>query len=253
LNNTWLYDYDSLCDDTIIFSDTICQVRRGNYFFENTSTTFEKTGSILLAGGAGVETVSYGAEGGISDLLSTSLTGSEDFSPGTTGLSKFPIGIARRNWDHGYTILHAMGMGSNSTYLNSLVQTGQIASRVWSIFWGRMWVDQPLDGQVVVGGYDQAKVIGQNYTQALDYSNATGCWTGMKVTISDIELVDRNGATTSIFPPNFALPVCIVPQRQLLIEAPETIFDTFENKTATKNIGFSFGVHWGAQLYDPAD
>jgi hypothetical protein len=253
LNNTWLYDYDSLCDKTIIFSDTICQVRRGNFFFENTSRTFEKSSSMLLAGGAGVETAGYGAEMGISDLLSTSLAGSDEFSPGTTNLSKFPIGIARENWDHGYTILHAMGMGSNSTYLNSLVQTGTIASRVWSIFWGRMWVDKPLDGHVVVGGYDQEKVIGQNYTQALDYSDATGCYTGMKVTISDIELVDRNGATASLFPSNYALPICIVPQRQLLMQAPHTIFATFENKTATTSTGVSYGLHWSAQLYDATD
>ncbi|KAM3087148.1 hypothetical protein ACMFMG_001256 [Clarireedia jacksonii] len=253
LNNTWVYDYDSLCDSTIIFSDTICQVRRGNFFFDNASATFTKSASILLAGGAEMETTSYGAESGIGDLISTSLTGSDSFSPGTTNLSRFPIGIPRRNWDHGYTILHAMGMGSNSTYLNSLVQTGAIASRVWSIFWGRMWIHQPLDGQVVVGGYDQEKVIGQNSTQKLDYSNATGCWTGMKVTISDIELVDRDGTTTSIFPPNFALPVCIVPQRQLLIEAPRTILTSFESKTATKTTGLSYGLHWGAQLYDATD
>ncbi|KAA8563732.1 hypothetical protein EYC84_011751 [Monilinia fructicola] len=113
-----------------------------------------------------------------------------------------------------------------------------------------MWIDQPLDGQVVIGGYDQEKVIGQNYTQALDFSDATGCWTGMKVTISDIELIDRTGSTTSIFPPNFALPVCIVPQRQLLIEAPGSILATFQNKTNTQTTGVSYGLHWLAQLYD---
>lgn len=201
-------------------------------------------------GGATIETASYGAETGIADLMTTSLAGSDTFSPGATNFSKFPIGIPRENWDHGYTILHAMGMGTNSTYLNSLVETGKIASKVWSIFWGRMWIDQPLDGQVVVGGYDREKVIGQNYTQALDYSNATGCWTGMKVNISDIKLVDRTGSTTSIFPSNFALPVCIVPQRQLLIEGPGSILATFENKTNTKTTGVSFGLHWLAQLYD---
>ncbi|KAM0132661.1 hypothetical protein ACHAP3_006331 [Botrytis cinerea] len=250
LNNTWLYDYDSLCDSSIIFDDTICRVRRGNFFFENGSTTYEKGRNMVAVGAATVETASYGAESGIADLMTTSLAGSDIFSPGSTNLSEFPIGIPRKNWDHGYTILHAMGMGTNSTYLNSLVETGKIASRVWSIFWGRMWIDQPLDGQVVMGGYDQEKVIGQNYTQELDYSEATGCWTGMKVTISDIELVDRTGTTTSIFPPNFALPVCIVPQRQLLIEAPGSILDTFQNKTNTQTTGVSYGLHWLAQLYD---
>ncbi|EDN93239.1 hypothetical protein SS1G_09105 [Sclerotinia sclerotiorum 1980 UF-70] len=250
LNNTWLYDYDALCDTSIIFDDTICRVRRGNFFYENGSTTYDKGSNMVAVGGATIETAGYGAETGIADLMTTSLAGSDTFSPGATNLSNFPIGIPRQNWDHGYTILHAMGMGKNSTYLNSLVETGKIASKVWSIFWGRMWIDQPLDGQVVIGGYDQEKVIGQNYTQALDYSDTTGCWTGMKVTISDIELIDRTGSTTSIFPPNFALPVCIVPQRQLLIEAPGSIFDTFQNETNTQTTGVSYGLHWLAQLYD---
>jgi hypothetical protein len=205
---------------------------------------------MLMAGGATVESSGWGAELGIEDLMSTSLAVTDSFSPGSTALSNFPIGIPRQAWDHGYTILHALGMGSNSSYLHSLVQSGQIASRVWSIFWGKMWVHDSIDGSVVVGGYDQEKVIGQNYTQPLDYSDATGCWTGMKVTISDIKIIDRDGWSVSIFPFNYALPVCIVPQRQLLIEAPYDILTNFEELTGTENIGFSYGLHWGATRYN---
>jgi len=165
-------------------------------------------------------------------------------------LDNFPIGIPRKNWDHGYTILHAMGMGSSSTVLNKLVETGQTVSRVWSIFWGRMWNDNPIDGSLVLGGYDSEKVIGQNYTQRLDFSNTTGCWTGMKVTITGIDLVDRTGATTSILPSSMTVDACLVPQRQLLLEAPVAIRDRFENVTGTKTIGPSFGLHWSAALYD---
>ncbi len=250
LNNTWLYDYQPFCDSSIIFTNTICRVRRGNFFFENASATFHKAMDIVGAGGASQETSAQGAEMGIKDLVSTSLGGSDTFSPGSASLAAFPIGIARENWDHGYTILHAMGMGANSTFLNGLVQSRQIASRVWSIFWGRMWVSDSLDGAVVLGGYDQAKVIGRNYTQPLDYSNPTGCWTGMRLTISDIQVVFRNGDISTIFPPNFALPVCIVPQRQLLIEAPAQIRDKFENVTNTKHFDVSFGLHWSAALYN---
>ncbi|TGO30007.1 hypothetical protein BPAE_0009g00230 [Botrytis paeoniae] len=177
------------------------RVRRGNFFFENESTSYEKEGNMVTVGTATIETAGHGAESGIANLMPTSNADLDIFSSGSTNLVKFPIGIPREAWDHEYTILHAMGMGTDSTYLN-----------------------RPL------GGYDQEKVIGQNYTQALDYSNATGCWTGMKVTISDIELVDRTGSTISIFPPNFALPVCIVPQRQLLIEAPGQSWTPFKTK-----------------------
>lgn len=250
LNNTWLYDYQGLCDSSILFSDTICEVRRGNYFYENSSSTFNKEANIRAAGGAGQETSLSGSELGISSLVSTSLIGVDNLELGGNNLTNFPIGVPRKNWDHGYTTLHAMGMGSNSTVLNKLVETGQTASRVWSIFWGRMWNDNPVDGSLVLGGYDSMKVIGQNYTQKLDYSTTTGCWTGMKITITEIDVVDRTGTTTSILPSRMTVDTCIVPQRQLLLEAPVAIRDRFENVTNTKNIGPSFGLHWSAALYD---
>lgn len=146
-----------------MLSDTICEVRRGNLFYENTSSTFHKEADIAAAGGAGLETNVSGSEFGIPTLISTSLIGIDNLALAGINLTNFPVGIPRKNWDHGYTILHAMGMGSNSTVLNRLVETGQTASRVWSIFWGRMWNDNPIDGSLVLGGYDSEKVIGQSF------------------------------------------------------------------------------------------
>ena len=226
-------------------------MRRGNPFLESDSSSFTQSLDIVSAGGASQETDDPGSEAGIPKLVSTSLAGTEAINLGSSGvLSRFPIGIPRLDWDHGYTTLHALGMGANSTYLNYLKDTGRIGARAWSIYWGRMWTsNNPLDGQVVLGGYDQNKVLGQNHTQALDYSS-TGCWTGMKLNIADIVVNSRQGDDTSILPANTPLPVCIVPQRQLLLEAPADLYSTFENTTETKSTGLSFGLHWGAHLFD---
>lgn len=249
MNNTWVYDSEPYCDDSIIWSDLICQIRRGGYFYENASSTWAKTTNLVDAGGATQETDATGSETGISDLLSTSLDGTDTISLGELNLTAWPIGIPRLNWDHGYTTLHALGLGSNSTFLQSLVDAGEIASRVWSIFWGRMWIDDWLDGSVVFGGYDSNLVLGNNYTQNLDYSDSTGCWTGMKVTITDIVLDIRDGSKVSIFPTNYELPTCIVPQRQLLLEAPSSILTNFEEETGMASIGTSYGLHWSAVQY----
>lgn len=106
-----------------------------------------------------------------------------------------------------------------------------------------------LDGSVVFGGYDSDLVLGDNYTQALDYSDSTGCWTGMKVTITDVILNIRDGSEVSIFPKNYALPTCIVPQRQLLLEAPSSIKTNFEDATGMQSVGTSYGLHWSAVQY----
>ncbi|KAK6077759.1 hypothetical protein SCUP234_06517 [Seiridium cupressi] len=253
LNNTWIYDQDAFCDSTVIWNGTICEVRRGNYYLESESESFEKMKDLTAAGGSAIETEGKGAELGISKLLTSSIGGTDTFTPGdVNSLPSFPVGIPRIAWDHGYTMLHAMGMGRNSTLLNALVQTGQISARVWSIFWGRMWVDtsDALDGSLVLGGYNQDQVFGANYTQPLDYSDATGCWTGMKVHLSRILLNYRNGSDFDLLPTNTAIDVCIVPHRQMMLEAPLSVVETFESITGMRNLGQSFGLHWSAFLYD---
>ncbi|KAI0156758.1 acid protease [Xylariaceae sp. FL1272] len=253
LNNTWIYDTSPYCDETIIWNDLICEVRRGNLYVEDNSASFAKEDDVKSAGGASLETQGNGSELGISKLLTSSLGGTETFGfESGSMLHGFPIGIPRLNWDHGYTMLHAMGMGANSTILNALYESKQIGSRVWSFFWGRESInrDRALDGSLVLGGYDQQKTIGANYSQTLDYSDSTGCWTGMKVIVASIQLNFRNGSDIDMLPPNTSLDVCLVPQRQLLLEAPQSLVDTFEDLTGMANRGRSFGLHWSAYLYD---
>ncbi|KAK1830852.1 aspartic peptidase domain-containing protein [Podospora conica] len=251
LNNTYIYDEQSDCDPSIIFNEQICKVRRGGYFIETDSTSFSKASDVISAGGASQEITTAGTEIGVKRLISTSLSGQDRLDVGSSGFVNLPLGIPRLRWDNGYTTLHALGLGSNSTYLNALVQAGKIPSRVWSLFWGRMWTDVgAMDGSLVLGGYDREKVIGRNFTQPLDYSEETGCWTGMKVTVNNLLVNFRNGSDFSIMPRNSAVQCCIVPQRQLLLEAPSGIVDAFESATQMKNIGSSFGLHWSARLYN---
>lgn len=242
-----------LCDPSIIWNDEICFVRRGGIYHYEDSKSFIKFNDFASAGGATNEITTTGTELGVKKLLQSSLAGVETLSVGGSDSSSvtMPIGIPRLGWDGGYTILHALGLGANSTYLNALSQSKKIPSRVWSYFWGRQWGSgAPLDGSIVFGGYDQEKTIGKNYTQPLDYSESTGCWTGMKVTVSDLVLNYRNGDDESIMPRNSAIPVCIVPQRQLLLEAPGFVIDNFEKATGMVSKGDSFGFYWGGQVYN---
>ncbi|KAI1418564.1 acid protease [Hypoxylon sp. FL1857] len=253
LNDTWIYGPQAYCDKTVIWNDVICQVRRGNYYYEGNSSSWAKADDIVAAGGAATEAQPPGEELGVGGLVTSSLGGTDNIGLNVNeSLASFPIGIPTSSWDYGYTMLHAMGLGRNSTILNSLLQTGRIGSRVWSIFWGRMWVDDnsAVDGSIVFGGYDQQKTIGKNYTQPLDFSDNTGCWTGMKVHISSVKLNFRGGNDQELFDLNNEIDACIVPQRQLLLEAPQWLHDEFERATGMQSIGTSYGLHWSASLYD---
>ncbi|KAM7211719.1 Aspartic peptidase domain containing protein [Rhypophila decipiens] len=251
LNNTYIYDQQSDCDASIIYSELICQIRRGGYFLETDSSTFEKSPDLISAGGATQEIATTGTGLGVKTLTGTSLSGTEGLAVGAAKALTLPIGIPRLRWDNGYTTLSPLGLGSNSTYLNALVQAGQIPSRVWSLFWGRMWTDVGvMDGHVVLGGYDEEKVVGANYTQPLDYSEATGCWTGMKATVSGLFVNFRNGTDVDVLPKNSAIRTCIVPHRQLLLEAPGSIVDDVETTMGMSNIGPSYSLHWSARNYN---
>jgi hypothetical protein len=203
------------------------------------------------AGGAGQEaSEANGLETGIPELLSTSVFGSDVFGAGSVQIPSFPIGIPRSQWDHGYSSLHALGLGKNSTLLNHLVDTGQIASRVWSIFWGRMWTADQVDGSVVLGGYNSKLVIGENYTFPLDYNV---CFNGLKVSITEIVLNRRNGKDDSIQQPQVVYQCCIVPQRQFLFEVPNVVQRNFEQKTGMNGSILSQGLHYSASQYSSTD
>lgn len=209
----------------------------------------------MAAGGSAVETSHQGSESGIPKLIGSGLGGTESFAPGDVrGLDKFPISIPRLQWDHGYTTMHALGLGSDSSYLNALRKAGRIGSRVFSIFWGRQWDDHPIDGALVVGGYDREKTIGANFTAPLDYDDfrdLSGCWTGMKVNITDIQLNNPDGTDVSLMTSAAQLPACIVPQRQSLMEIPQSLVTKFERITKTKSNGTSGRLHWGAKIFSP--
>ncbi|KAG6363429.1 hypothetical protein INS49_008528 [Diaporthe citri] len=153
LNNTWIYDYEPDCDPTVIWNGMISQVRRGNYFYENDSRTFDKKTNIFEAGGATQEeNDQIGQTLGIPNLISQSL-------------------------------------------------------------------------------HDE------------------GCFKGMKVTVTAILLNKRNGEDVSIAPTYFALACCIVPQRQMLLEAPSITRVNFESQTGMSHLRPSYGLHWSATQY----
>jgi hypothetical protein len=243
LNNTYIYDNQTTCNTNLIDNEQICRIRRGGYYYATESISFTKTTDIIDAGGALVEIDTKGSESGIPKLVSTSFAGTDRLAAGDKEPVTIPVGIPRLQWDGGFTVSHALGLGPNSTYLNALVAARQIPSRVWSIFWGRMWTgSDDMDGSIVLGGYDKEKVIGENFTEQLDYREdpRLGCWTGMIVTIVDVIANFPNATDVSIMSTSPAVRSCIVPQRQLLWEAPANIATDLMKKTGLAS--FSDGI-----------
>ncbi|KAI0454096.1 aspartic peptidase domain-containing protein [Xylaria acuta] len=171
-------------------------------------------------------------------------------------LDEFAIGVALSDWlEQGYHPMMALGLGSNSTILSALKAGNQIASRVWSMFYGLTGGNEnaQLDGVLVLGGYDQAKVSGRGYT--LDLQPDPRCGTQMLVTIGDMILHFPNGTDHSIVAPGGGgFTACITPDFPgLMTLAYDPYFQEFQTATNASITDRSLGQEWYTMLYSDGD
>lgn len=106
--------------------------------------------------------------------------------------------------------------------------------------------DNPLDGSMVLGGYDERLTMGPNYTAPLDYSGI--CSRGLKTNVIEITLNFRGGKNVKLL--DDATPACIVPTRQNVLGLEASYQTLFQKLTETDTVGDSFRVHWGSMLFD---
>lgn len=159
-------------------------------------------------------------------------------------LQGFPLGVNRNGNDFS---INAIGVGSNSTFLNRLVAAKLIASRTWSVFWGLTGADTPsqMDGNFVVGGYDAAKTTGANFTGNM--AAGLKCRTNLVVTVTAITMNLANGSNPSILGSSSgsALQMCIDPSYALITLPPDT-WQNFANFDGNTPLNRSYGINlWG--------
>jgi hypothetical protein len=247
LNDTWVYsNYNGLCPNA---SASYCTTMRGGLYDGNASSTVHLATSV------------YDAQGDPSDGQPTLITHiwnnswvDDTLYLGNATLPHFPLGIPGFDFGGALDTQNNIGLGVNSTLLTTLRDAGLIASRSFSWWWGQTGAttNAQMDGSIVFGGYDAAKVIGSPMTQSL-LPPSIDCPSGMVVQITNILLGFPNGTTTSITQPA-ALTACLQPDLTVLMTLPfEPFYDTFESQTQTTNLGRGGGPgidFWGV-LYDP--
>jgi len=81
-------------------------------------------------------------------------------------------------------------LGVNSTLLRAATENGLAPSEAWSIWTGSTSLDNPLDGLLMIGGYDQGRVGGALNT----YPTHDTC--PLFTTITDIAWDSANGSTS---------------------------------------------------------
>lgn len=246
LNDTWVYNTSApFCINGS--TETQCFTQRGGEYDPGSSSSSHGTTNVYSAGGDPSDTARA-----LGTHIWYSGWATDNLSIGNVSFDDYPVGMAGFDFGGRFDTQGNIGLGANSTLMSAMADGGHIPSRTYSYWWG---IDNPnpdvaMDGQIVFGGYDAAKVTGPNVTaELLDWT--APCPSGMYLTLSDLILDFPNGTTASILKPS-TISACIQPDFPFLMTLPKSpYYDNFESLTQTSPFNSTLGVYWYAPSYEP--
>jgi len=198
LNNTYIYDgtvtpEQNGCNPNN--SRIECFDQFGGLFNEGNSTTWSSAANLSVLK-TSIENQNINPNHA-SDLWGTDIVELNS----TISIPQFPLGISR----DGGEAMNMLGLGRNSTLLNLLAENGTIPSRTWSFWqgWTGATTQDQMDGILVLGGYDAAKISGDKITIPIDNNSTNPPDHGISpcnvVTVTDIRMNLKNGFSPSLF------------------------------------------------------
>lgn len=217
-----------------------CRTIRGGTYDPSASTTVSEKDDVFAAGGDPGDTYrAIGTHIWYNDWTTDTL------NVGNVTIDEFPVGMPGFDVGGIFDTQANIGLGRNSTLLNALRDAGHISSRTYSYWWGLNSASpsNSMDGQLILGGYDAAKITGPNITREL-LPSTSSCGSGMILTITNMILGFPNGTKADMVAPSI-LSACI----QLDFPAFATprydpFVARFENDTGTARETASSGEPW---------
>lgn len=236
-------------------TQSYCITKQGGTFAQGKSRTFQ---SVANAGAAGAETSENVT------IPSPSNWGQDNLGLGSDrAVQGFPLGLLDPNINTHSLVIGlgraALGLGKNSTVLSKLKSAGFIGSRTFGLWWGLAGATPAaqVEGSLVFGGYDAAKIKsgGKNHTGSI--TEATLCPSGMTIMIASMVLNFPNGTNPSLLDLSLGgalLQACICLQCSLVLMMPlDPYYQRFETLTNTHYIDRSMGINFFNMLYLSSD
>jgi hypothetical protein len=218
---------------------------RGGTYDSSTSTSASEDLDVYGAGGDPSDTFrALGTHVWYNDWAMDTL------NAGNTTLDDFPIGMPGFDVGGIFDTQANIGLGRNSTLLNALHDKGHISSRTYSFWWGLNSASPSLsmDGQLVLGGYDAAKVTGPNITQKL-LPSAVGCGSGMYLTVTNMILGFPNGTKADMLAPSVITACIQLDFPSIASFRSDPFMERFQNYTGTARDGTPSDQPWEVPSY----
>ncbi|KAF2874584.1 aspartic peptidase domain-containing protein [Massariosphaeria phaeospora] len=241
INNTYLFQRFDGCDIT----EAACRTHRGGFFIPEDSDSYKSdiAASPTSPQWEASETLTSGGIGSDSFVLN-----------GNTTISQFPFGVVEKE----ITVNHAggngqasFGLGRNSTILSMLKSAGKIGSSSWGYWWGLDGATDPakMDGNLVFGGYDRAKIKNPEKNHTGKFTERGLCPQGMTVTFNEIRLNFPNGSQPNLLQSS-PLQACVCPQCTNVMTLPyDPYYARFETWTEAVAINRSLGINFFDMMY----
>jgi hypothetical protein len=239
-NNTFLWEDSHGCGDRVSY-DSPCNVNRGGIFWTNMSSSWSNVSSSnITATDTSTRLFDFtGTPPRGADVLHINDSYSlYDFPIATTG-SPPPSGMGIR--------LNSLGLGLDSTLLQTLTKTRAIVSKTWSLFYGHFGStsDTQMNGVVALGGFDRAKTQGDNETFDVVFDGS--CRTGLRTAFAtSIDVGYENGTEDGLIQaPTF---MCLDPSLPIMTFTDDLVHK-LKSKFGGKTSANSTGVARNGLLY----
>ena len=122
----------------------------------------------------------------------------------------------------------ALGLGINSSVISSFLEAGVIPSTEMGLFLGSRSVQQPTVGELVIGGYNSAKVNGTFYNFTMERFLDRPC--PLQVLLQNVQVSNSEGELTSIIDSGSRIPACINPVENAF-QFTQSMFNAWSNAT----------------------
>jgi hypothetical protein len=173
-----------------------------------------------------------------------------------TELNSHEFGV-RAGTSHPFVNKGELGLGKNSSFLNALASGSKIASKSYSFFWGTDSTisNDPRNGSLTVGGYDQSLIGDAPNTTTKFNRNQWKCREGMVVDLTGLALQSESRGTQNLMNGTEKLQACVVPTLSSVLTLPQQIWDkmamTMGIEMSSFNNGESNGLFYHVSSIKP--
>jgi hypothetical protein len=200
VNNTLIMSSE-VCSTANLQNETLaqCRSRRGNYVDRSTLTTTSLDSLQSDPGWAAIMSPLPEFQYAVDAVLQLRADDSVDM----------PEGLITQGQNH--TTSH-LGLGIDSELLEQLVNTGMIPARTWGLNPGSQSVMYPRDGNLVLGGFDDASVMDNFVNYDMNYpveESSGGRDCPIQVIIQGLILRPAGGSDITVSDESSPIPTCV--------------------------------------------